>query len=193
MAQDEMPTCPFCGLNDESDYQILLHVEIYHSESGESPFAVKDAIAASQATLEETATQPTQNPTSSESSFSQYVQCPYKCGEQVPAAELQFHTDFHVAENMAFEDAGVNEVELTTGPCNDANALVDISNNFDSSISDSIRNHGQLRQKAPSSTDRKRAMNLKGLFFGSPSPKKQQSPVKKSASRSGKVRRLGVR
>ncbi|KAJ9652519.1 hypothetical protein H2198_008232 [Neophaeococcomyces mojaviensis] len=129
-ANEELLTCPFCDYREKNDYQMLLHVEVMHTEDGEeSPFALKDELAASRQSQDQTAgasqSEPSGLPTPAQSEF---VECPYHCGEQVPADELQFHTDFHVAENMANEDATV----------------IDITNNFSTDISNAIRNHDQV-------------------------------------------------
>jgi hypothetical protein len=99
-----VPTCPFCGLKETNDYQLLLHVEVYHSEDGESPFAVKDEVAARQqegANHQGETASGASTPSPAETEF---IECPYKCGEQVPLSELQFHNDFHLAEELAMEE-----------------------------------------------------------------------------------------
>lgn len=113
---------------------MLLHVEVMHTEDGEeSPFAVRDEQEAARQQQEEQAGAPQGEPEPEPSNPSppapaDFVECPYHCGEQVLTDELQFHTDFHIAEDMANQDATV----------------IDIANNFSTDISNAIRNHDQL-------------------------------------------------
>lgn len=188
-----MHTCPFCGFKNPDDYRILLHVEVEHSEDGDSPFAVKEPVAT--ASGETLAAIPLSTRSSSPASVQDttYVDCPYQCGERVPTAELQFHTDFHVAEKMSLEDgASTAGDDLSVGACNDEQAVKDISKTFNTDIPISIRDYNQLPSSSrPKSNDQgRRSISLKELFFGSPNRKRVASqPL---GSKIGKVKRLGV-
>ncbi|KAI1339015.1 peptidase family C78-domain-containing protein [Xylariaceae sp. FL0016] len=87
--------CPFCGYKAEAEYNILLHMEIYHPE-GQSPFvpfqersgdaaAGNGDDAASEANSED----------------EHFAECPIDgCDEIVTWAELSDHIDFHGAEEQ---------------------------------------------------------------------------------------------
>ena len=199
MAQNgETLSCPFCDFVDNDDYFLMQHVELIHPENGESPFIVQDTEVSDQGlgstsleTIEEVPTT-SRNPLPPRSNDThQYVPCPLGCGERILSAELSVHTDLHMAESMAFEEGGLStEIELSTGLCNDQQALVDMSNAFSTSIPKSLRNYDQLSSttgSTPPSTPRRRRPSLRDLFFGSPII--QKSP----RSTAGDIRRLGVR
>lgn len=173
-SEGEVLTCPFCDYKETNDYQMLLHVEVFHSENGDSPFAVKDereAAKQAQQTLQET---PDDSGRSTPSPI-EFVQCPYHCGEQVAANDLQFHTDFHLAEDMANHDA----------------AVIDVSNNFSTDISTAIRNHDQVLSEVQTPLKEKRWMtSLKDMFS---TPRLSLiSPKRATRAEVGVVRRLGV-
>lgn len=172
----ETLACPFCDYKEKNDYQMLLHVEIFHSESGESPFAVKDEVEAARQVQEDPEEEKTPaKPRSGRSTPSrlEFVQCPYHCGEQVLADDIQFHTDFHVAEDMANHDA----------------AVIEVKNNFSTDISDAIRNHDQVLSEIQSPVrERRWVTSLKDMFAASrlklPNPSHSKVKI-------GAVRRLG--
>ncbi|KAK5949346.1 hypothetical protein OHC33_009699 [Knufia fluminis] len=172
----EILTCPFCDYKERSDYQMLLHVELFHAEDGESPFAVKDEVeAARQARQEvrkETTTQAAESGRSTPSEL-EFVQCPYHCGEQIPARDLQFHTDFHVAEDMANTDA----------------AVINITNNFSTDISNAIRNHDHVLSQVQTPVKEKRWTTSLKDMFSPPRLKVMGSGTSKVSI--SEVRRLG--
>ena len=190
---EEELSCPFCDFKETIPYKLMYHVETAHNETGESPFAVKDEPLhdqqqgrASPEPQQEVTTSETKTVPPSQSDNQQYVSCPHGCGERILLAELAVHTDLHLAENMAFEEAGVaNEVHLSTGPCNDQQALIELSNAFTTDIPKSLRNYDQLQPTTPPNKSHRRT-SLKDLILGSPS-----SPKTPKASAS-KIRRLGV-
>lgn len=167
--------CPFCDYKETNDYQMLLHVEVFHSEGGDSPFAVKDGMeAVRQSHAPQRTESSSSNPRSSRSTPShiEFVQCPYQCGEQIPADDLQFHTDFHIAEDMANHDAVIN-----------------VSNNFSTDISNALRNHDEVLSQVQSPVKENRWISsLKDMF---------STPILKTGStlntkmNIGEVRRLG--
>lgn len=186
-AGGETLTCPFCDYKERSDYQMLLHVEVFHSEDGDSPFAVRDELAAAkQAQL--LPPQPLDNhhdnheerPSSrarsgrSANSHLEFLDCPFHCGEKIPADDLQYHTDFHVAEDMATEDA----------------AAISITNNFSTDISNAIRNHDQVLSQVQTPVKEKSwTTSLKDMF--SP-PRLKFTTIPTSAKvKTNEVRRLG--
>lgn len=150
MEGGEILNCPFCDYKESSDYQMLLHVEVFHSESGESPFAVKDEMEAAKQLQDTEPVAVASEPHSGRSTPTpvQFVQCPYRCGEQIPADDLQFHTDFHLAEDMANHDA-----------------VIDVSNNFSTDISNALRNHDETLTQVQSPTkDKGLISSLKDMF-----------------------------
>lgn len=168
-------SCPFCGYKERSDYQMLLHVELLHSENDDSPFAVKDEVeAAKQIQQDQRKEVDTQYADSGRSTpvNIEFVQCPFNCGEQVPAHDLRFHTDFHVAEDMANSDT----------------AVINITNSFSTDISNAIRNHDQVLSEVQTPVKEKRwRTSLMDMF--SPPRSKLLSPISKV--KTGEVRRLG--
>ena len=191
----ETLSCPFCDFVDIDEYFLMQHVELIHPENGESPFIVQDTEVSDQGlgstslrTIEEAPTT-NGNPFPPRSEEPQrYVPCPQGCGEYILSAELSVHADLHMAESMAFEEGGLStSIELSTGPCNDEQALVDMSNAFSTSIPKSLRNYDQLGSSSAPNTPRRRRTSLRDLFFGSPTT--QKSPK----STAGTIRRLGVR
>jgi hypothetical protein len=170
MESSEVPTCPFCGLEETNDYQLLLHVEVYHSENGESPFAVKDEVAARQlegANREGETASGASTPSSTEIDF---TECPYKCGEQVPLSELQFHNDFHLAEELAMEEPVSNANDATS---------------FSTDIPQTLRNSEQLHGGR---SDRDSQQPFMPTFKHLLSP----SQATQTKSSSGNIRRLSV-
>ncbi len=175
MDSPEILACPFCDFKDRSDYQLLLHVELSHSENGDSPFAVKDEVEARNqaranhdnnhdhdpSPIPSGATTPSQD---------EFVECPYKCGERVPASELQYHNDFHLAQEVAMDEP-----------------VTDITNSFSTNISSALRNHDNLESRSP-----------QGARYGNhyvSSWKAWLSPntsAAKMKSKTGEVRRLSV-
>src|ERR1700761_6828378 len=149
--------CPFCDFVDTDSYFLLQHVELLHPENGESPFIVKDEALtdqglgrASPAIGKETALSNGQSLLPPPGEDQQYVPCPYSCGESILSAELPAHTDMHLAETMAFEEGSLPAApELSTGPCNDEKALVDLSNAFNINIPKPLRNYDQLQPTTP--------------------------------------------
>ena len=165
-------TCPFCGYEEGNDYQMLLHVEVYHAENGDSPFAIKDEMAARNAASTNGEDSLGHLPSgASTPSGSDFVECPHRCGERVPASELQYHNDFHIAEEVAMEEP-----------------ITDISNSFNTSISNALRN---LDQGGISSTDvqqrEQRRASSSWMSWLAPSPQAEQT-----RSKAGDVRRLSV-
>ena len=169
-------TCPFCDYKERSDYQMLLHVEVFHSEDGDSPFAVKDEVAAARQARPEVPQEATAQVVESGRSTPsevEFVQCPYHCGEQVSVYDLQFHTDFHIAEDMANDDA----------------AVINMTNNFSTDISNAIRNHDQVISQVQTPVREKRwTTSLKDMF--SP-PRLKLMGSSTSKVNIGEVRRLG--
>jgi hypothetical protein len=109
-----------------------------------------------------------------------YVECPYNCGELVDSAELTSHTDFHLAENMAFEEEALGPVQFSTGACNDKQAVKDISTHFSTDIPKALRRDDSLLQPTP------RRSSLREMLFGGPP---RRTPTKVSG---GGTKRLGV-
>lgn len=184
-------SCPFCDFTDQDDYFLLQHVELIHPENGESPFIATEhedddrSSSRNQAhNGKEAALQYKQTPPSSTSSLESpatYSDCPYNCGELVASAELTSHTDFHLAENMAFEEESLRPVEFSTGACNNAQAVTEISTHFSTDIPNALR-----RDDDPLRTTTPRKSSLKELLFGT-SPRR--TPTKVSG---GGTKRLGV-
>jgi zinc finger-containing ubiquitin peptidase 1 len=185
-------SCPFCNFSDQDSYFLLQHVELIHPENGESPFIATEAIenegrsssSSHQINEEEAAHQQKQTlPSSSSSADSPatYIECPYNCGELVASAELTSHTDFHLAENMAFEEETlVGSLQFSTGACNDKQAVKDITTHFSTDIPKALRRDDLLG--SPTS----RRSSLKELLFGGPP---RRTPTKVSG---GGTKRLGV-
>ena len=171
MESSDVPTCPFCGYEERNDYQMLLHVEVYHAENGDSPFAIKDEVAARNqegANREDTSSHtPSGTATPSRS---EYVECPYKCGERVPASELQYHNDFHLAEEVAMEEP-----------------ITDVTNSFSTSISTALRNLDQEQHDSRDTQQRDQRRTSSWMAWLSPPPKAEQT-----RSKAGDVRRLSV-
>lgn len=174
----------------------MQHVELVHPENGESPFIVRDDDQPNRACHgedEEPAHRDEESPLSHNPNESEYVECPYSCGELVPSAELSNHKDFHVAEGMALAEAGLpSNAQLSTEPCSDAQAGKDISYHFTTDIPKSLRN---LEQHGPSTPPRrhiKKRSPLKDLLLGSPSSPRRRAPIKSEAVTDGRTRRLGV-
>lgn len=197
MDTSQFIVCPFCGFKDTSDYQILLHIEIHHSEDGNSPFAVEDSNAPSSSNLAAGTLPSAQHvnattPPPSSTHESNYIDCPFTCGERLPAAEVQSHVDFHLAEDMTLEEeSGAIPAELSIAPSNNDQAYTILSDTFSTSIPASIRNYGQTTSKSGSGAERQRMPSLRELFFGSPN-KKRLASTHSGTSKSGKIKRLGV-
>ena len=124
--------------------------------------------------------EPLPSSSSSIDSPATYVECPYNCGELVASAELTSHTDFHLAENMAFEEETLGPLQFSTGACNDKQAVKDISTHFSTDIPKALRRDDSLGQPTP------RRSSLREILFGGPP---RRTPTKVSG---GGTKRLGV-
>lgn len=186
-------SCPFCDFSDRDSYFLLQHVELIHPENGESPFIAagpeedEDRPSSSRQgnNKKEVAVQHKQTPPASASfkeSPATYIECPYNCGELVASAELNSHTDFHLAENMAFEEQALRPVQFSTGACIDEQAVKDISSHFSTDLPKALR-----RDDDSSRVLSPRKSSLKEILFGG-SPR--HAPAKVSG---GGTKRLGVR
>lgn len=162
--------CPFCDFTDEDSYFLLQHVELIHPENGESPFIAtghdedegRSSSSNQESNGKEVALQHKQMPvssTASPESPSTYIECPYSCGELVASTELTSHTDFHLAENMAFEEETLCPVEFSIGACNDEQAVNDIATHFSTDIPKALRRDDDF-PRTP------RRSSLKELLFG---------------------------
>ena len=193
-------SCPFCDFKDTEEYFLVQHVELLHPENGQSPFIAEDEIIQPYSSslrpieegkkLEEGAKDDESLPSGAPSNYD-YVECPI-CSEFIVSAESATHQDLHVAENIqTMEWAEVSgehhssNLELSTGPCNDGNALQDIANSFSTEIPRSLRNYDQI--KGHKAGDKRRRASLKDLLLGS---LPNRSPPNSSSPR--KTRRLGV-
>ena len=178
----------------------MQHVELLHPENGQSPFIAEDEIIQPYSSslrpieegkkLEEGAKDDESLPSGAPSNYD-YVECPI-CSEFIVSAESATHQDLHVAENIQTmvwaEVSGEHHssnLELSTGPCNDGNALQDIANSFSTEIPRSLRNYDQI--KGHKAGDKRRRASLKDLLLGS---LPNRSPPNSSSPR--KTRRLGV-
>lgn len=177
---------------------MLQHVELIHPENGESPFLVKEeqgpAIVQSSSRHPRDLSEAVA--TDAADTNVRYVTCPYNCGEHITQAELFLHTDFHVAERMAFEEADVPNppgIELSEGPCNDEVALKDIAESFSTDLPRSLRNRSQLQSSdARHTVGGKRAWSFRDFLLGSPNLPQRQSVQRTLANKASKARRLGV-
>ncbi|KAG9247883.1 peptidase family C78-domain-containing protein [Calycina marina] len=82
---EEPISCPFCGHETNTDYLIMLHLEMFHPEGGDPSFVVKDdaSIAAVLSIQDDM----------------QYVSCPAEgCSEVIPLKALDSHINMHGAE-----------------------------------------------------------------------------------------------
>lgn len=192
-------SCPLCDFKDADEYFLVQHVELLHPENGQSPFIAEDEItrpySSSLKTIEEgnkveEGAKDNESPPNEVPSTYDYVECSI-CSEFIVSAESATHKDLHVAENIqTMEWAQVrgehysSNHELSTGPCNDGNALQDIADSFSTDIPRSLRNFDQI--KGRKTGEKRRRTSLKDLLLGSP-PKR--SPLKSISPR--KTRRLG--
>ncbi|KAL2013458.1 hypothetical protein VTN00DRAFT_983 [Thermoascus crustaceus] len=108
----EIPSCPFCDFSDLDSYFLTQHVEPCHPENGYSPFSAEQDSDTSH--LDKEAAYDIKPPCSSsqQGQLDDYVNCPHGRGEQVASVELSNHLDFHIAEGMAHEEAGMIETEM---------------------------------------------------------------------------------
>lgn len=178
MEDPESFPCPFCEFVSHDSYFILQHVELVHPEGGNSPFIAKDGQG------ENGNNDDGRMEVAQQSTSPAYVQCPYDCGEQVLAAELTLHTDFHIAERMAIEDADADEDTPIDG---DADALKDVTNNL------TMDQPRVLRSPRTRSSPRKGESHrsFAGFLLGSPNLPQRQSVKKTMAPAQKRVRRLG--
>jgi Ubiquitin-Binding Zinc Finger len=166
-----MLACPFCDFKDRNDYQLLLHVEIYHSENGDSPFAVRDEAEARNQARACHENDPSPIPSgASTPSQDEFVECPYKCGEHVPTSELQYHNDFHLAQEVAIDEP-----------------VTDITHTFSTNISTALRNYDNLESRT--SEGARYGNNRVSSWKAWLSP---DTGAERMKSKPGEVRRLSV-
>lgn len=167
--------CPFCDYTTDDEYRMLLHVEIQHSENGDSPFAVKDEVAAAQQLAEEQEqSRPARINRTIHPETCEYVPCPYQCGELIPAHDMHYHTDFHVAAEMADADP----------------AIINITSAFSTDIDSALRRDDQTVSQLQTPTRRKWTSSLKELFSSS-RRKPYFTATTPHRKEVGKIQRLG--
>ena len=150
---------------------MLLHVEIYHSENGESPFTTKDEVAARNQESANHADTSSHDPSGATTLCdSEFVECPYKCGERVQVSELQYHNDFHLAEELAMDEP-----------------IIDVKNSFTTNISGALRNIDNSKYRSEDSQQRERRRSSAWSAWRSP-----PSKVEQTRSKTEDVRRLSV-
>ena len=94
---------------------------------------------------------------------------------------------------MALDEAGLSpEPHQSTGPCNNAQAVEDISNHFTTTLPKALRNHEQLGPFTPPRTHVRKRSSLKEILLGSPASPRRRTPVKGVPVTDGRTRRLGV-
>ncbi|OBT65994.1 hypothetical protein VE03_03195 [Pseudogymnoascus sp. 23342-1-I1] len=117
-------SCPFCGYEAKTEYDILYHMEDLHSE-GDSPFIPTDAPPVD-AAQEEHPSRPSQA-----MEDIGYVECPIsECGETVPLADLDSHLELHSMEDSDIESHVDSKWEGATEPVD----------KFDTSLPTALRN-----------------------------------------------------
>ncbi|KIM94993.1 hypothetical protein OIDMADRAFT_134716 [Oidiodendron maius Zn] len=121
---DELFSCPFCGLQTDNGYQIMLHMEEQHPEGGQSPFIVKDD--SSVAAVISMGGVGDNDP--------DFTSCPINgCGEIILFTELDNHIEMH---DMEGQDG---DQETTTTPREyEMNNVV--RGSFDTTLSYELRN-----------------------------------------------------
>lgn len=85
--------CPFCPYSDDDYRYVIEHVECYHSEMGESPFAVKEEADKTMMVKDHYQTGAKASDAISED---EYVEC--DCGELVVLSEFASHIALHESE-----------------------------------------------------------------------------------------------
>jgi hypothetical protein len=93
--------CPFCALRVSSEYSLLLHIELEHSEDYTGD---RDNVSIDTST--------------GDSVIVDYILCPEEgCEEYIRLLELQTHMDFHDAEHLSMMDqtAATAAVNDTSG------------------------------------------------------------------------------
>ncbi|KAH8768012.1 peptidase family C78-domain-containing protein [Hyaloscypha finlandica] len=137
MEEEGPMSCPFCGIEADGDYQIMLHLETVHPEDGESPFVVKDdaSIAALMSLDGE--------------KDDRYANCPVEgCGEALLLTELESHIEMHEEEQDSGDDqSSRSSKRLKHEP--------PIEAAFDTKLSHALRNledvNERLESESPSS------------------------------------------
>ncbi|KKY29237.1 hypothetical protein UCRPC4_g00027 [Phaeomoniella chlamydospora] len=193
MQQSESFSCPFCEFVESDSYFLLQHVELIHPEDGDSPFIAKDVdlpeIAGSN-NRENTFPESAGTPSAASPAAEKYVPCPYDCGEQVTEDELTVHTDFHIAERMAFDEVEAPEttaIEYSAGSSNDKNALEQIKATFTTDLPKALRNEQQQR----SSLKRRDRWSFREFLLGPTALPSRQAAKKTLSSKEHTVKRLG--
>lgn len=113
---DNSPSCPFCPFTDTDATFVAEHIDFCHPEGGAAP-DLSDPIPSSRPFDKDGTTE--------------YMDCPYECGETITAAELSMHLDLHAAEGIALDEDGPAPVDadMHTGEHNlpsDDDDLVDV-------------------------------------------------------------------
>ncbi|KAK2797758.1 hypothetical protein FQN50_009087 [Emmonsiellopsis sp. PD_5] len=154
--EDVIP-CPFCEFSDADSYFLTQHVELCHPENGVSPFIAADEPppVSQQSNMSHIAvarigdqhTSPAAASTDEEDLFDGYVECPQGCGEIIPAAEISNHLDLHVAEGMAFEEAGVaSNPKPQNEEIDEDEYSDDIESKFSTKLPKALRNRDKVLQ-----------------------------------------------
>ncbi|KAJ5963320.1 uncharacterized protein N7479_003196 [Penicillium vulpinum] len=105
MADNNIPSCPFCPFTDSDANFVSQHIEFCHPEAGVTGFLQDKP---QEFTSQNPATLPV-----NEDGADKYVDCPHGCGETIASAELSSHLDLHVAEDMALDDMGATPARST--------------------------------------------------------------------------------
>ncbi|KAG0648301.1 Zinc finger-containing ubiquitin peptidase 1 [Hyphodiscus hymeniophilus] len=128
--EQQIEDCPFCGFKPESEYQIMLHMETYHTEDGPSPFAVKGDDASLAAIMSLPGEENT------------YAACPIEgCGEAILLTELDSHIEMHGTEAQGNQELpNDSEIESEDEPQSKKTKLKEVQASFGTKLSHALRN-----------------------------------------------------
>ncbi|KAK9426557.1 putative Peptidase family C78-domain-containing protein [Seiridium unicorne] len=121
-----LENCPFCGFHPESEYHLLVHMELHHSENDTSPFVAQDGASATSAVTE---------------ADTSYIDC-LRCGEQVTSAEFGDHSEFHDAEEDDDEAPSETAADSVAQPNNHTNGYHSPYGNSRSDVPEVVRKYG---------------------------------------------------
>ena len=186
--------CPFCPYADDNSDVLVQHVGLVHPETDTSPFHVKNTSEQERKSMGRVreGVGPRDAPSEDD-----YIEC--ECGETVLLSEFSSHSDLHLAEGMASEEAEKADLNSDTtilsryqSPYPDVKTFTPQSSANATSSTENHLSPASTSDSRPRGTVQKHNYTIKDwanvLLGTNPPPRPKTTKAKRRSAR-----RLGVR
>ena len=186
--------CPFCPFADDNADILVQHVGLVHPETDTSPFLAKNTPEQERKSMERVREGVGPRDAPSEDGF---IEC--ECGETVLLSEFSSHSDLHLAEGMASEEAEKADLSSDTtilsryqSPYPDTGTFTRQSSANATSSTNNQLSPASTSTSRPRGTVQKHSYTIKDwanvLLGTNPPPRPKTTKAKRRSAR-----RLGVR